>query len=382
MHKSILYALCFILFIIPFRNILGSYEPLIITFNIFSFGMICLSFISCISIVSLNTKYYFNYLDFFIILLCLIYFSSTIFSKNLIETGRLAYQFMFIPIISYFTIKSIVSSEKEYQIAMIAIIFGITLFSIIALFKTGMQGLRQCVLGINPIDIGTLSIFAIFNLYYTGWWKKRIGLISLVLNMLLLFISLSRAYFIGLFLSPFIFMLIRKGYSLIIFILLISITLFSTLLLTQNASFIKPHETTPDEFRTANRLTDISLWKRALYGRALTYQEGLMKFKKNIFFGTGIQIGKQNITIHNFHVEWLQYGGIIGYLAYLLVFLAWYKMTQPFGKQDFYCATHILTVTIVLLNSSTNGIMHGMMPHFIFISIGFAEARRKTLQQS
>jgi hypothetical protein len=40
----------------------------------------------------------------------------------------------------------------------------------------------------------------------------------------------------------------------------------------------------------------------------------------------------------------------------------------------------LCTVTLIILNSVTNGIMHGLMPDVAFLTMGFSETRRKIIE--
>jgi len=377
--KKSFYFLCLILLLFPFHKVLGSYEVFNITFNPYSFGMICLSLVAVFNNVLRNQRYGLNLIDIFIILLCLTFLCSTILSKDLIGTGRLAYTAIFIPVLSYFNIKSFIKSEKDYKLALAFFIAGIVLFAAVAPFLHGYKISRGTILLQHPIGIATLSVFAICSLFYSRLWRKKIGLIAFIMSSCLMLISLSRAYFAGLLVSPLLFKIFRRGNSLIVFLSFYAISLILILLLSFSSEHLKTKEVGLEERNTVERLINIDLWKYSLYKRSLSYQEGLNNFMKNYMFGTGLQITELIMTRHCFHIELLEYSGLIGYLLFFLLFYSYYAIHKDLAKVDLFCAAHLLIVILILLNSSTNGILHGVMPVVTFVTMGFAEARRKVI---
>ena len=125
---------------------------------------------------------------------------------------------------------------------------------------------------------------------------------------------------------------------------------------------------------------DINLWKEALYWRAFSYHEGIANFSSAPVFGVGLYKGEVYVTRHNFHVEWLEYGGIVGYLLYTGSFLLHFLSFSAYATFDRFIAINLLILLVILSNSFTNGFMHGIMPYIAFVIIGFNEARRKMIK--
>jgi hypothetical protein len=344
-------------------------------------GIILVSFLAVLKNLSPNHRYGFNIIDVFVALFCLSYFPSTILSHDLMGTGRLAFRFIFIPAVTYFTLKSLVTSEWEYKRLLILFLAAIGVFALTALLMVGLTGERGIIMGMPPIGSATLAVFAICNLVYSGWWRKKLGLAILLLSVLLIGMTLARAYFVGLLASPILYRLIRKGHAFILCIIFFPATLVATLFLTWNPSVLTPAATEFAARKSIERVTNIDFWKQALYNRALSYREGLSNFKKHPVFGTGLQVGDDVITRHNFHIEWLEYGGAVGYLVCLALFFSYYAAHRGVAQFDVFCAVNLCVVLLVLVNSLTNGLMHGLMPYMTLIGIGLAEARKKFIRR-
>jgi len=365
-------AFCLLLFLFPFREVTGQFEIFVVTVNPYSMGIVSLSIVAILSNVTAHGRYGFSVIDVFVILLCLTYFASTLLSKDIMQTGLMAFHAIFIPVVSYFVVKSFVISEQKYQAALKWLLAGIAFFSLLGLTMS-----RQSMLGIPPIGVATLAVFSICTLLFTELWKKKGGFTALVLTIMLFLTTLSRAYSVAILASPILFRFIRKLNALGVFSLFFVASLLVTLFITYNPHYFKPKGHDPRERGTINRILDVDVWKRAMYGRAFTYQDGIRKFEQSPFFGNGLQRGETCVTIHNFHVEWLQYGGFVGYLFYSLFFFSLYVTHNELAKKDLFSATNLSVIMVILVNCLTNGIMHGMMPHVIFIAAGFAESRKK-----
>jgi hypothetical protein len=371
------YILCLLLFLFPFQKVTGTVELSVVTFNPFTIGIVSLSFFALLKNLSPRHSFGFSVMDVLMIMFCLTYFASTILSDDILGSGRLAFRSVFIPVVSYFTIKSLVTSDKEYKWVLSSAIAGVASFAVIALVTVGLTGDRESILDIPPIGMATLAIFAICNLVFTKLWPKRIGLIAMAPCVLLLVMTLARAYLVGTLASPLVFRLIRKGHAFRLYALFFLGALALTLLISMYPNYITPGTKRIVGTKSYERVTDIDYWKHSLRGRAFSYREGLGTFRKNPVFGTGLQIGDVTVTRHNFHIEWLEYGGLVGYTICIVFFLSYPAIQKNVAMTDAFCAANLCVVILILLNSLTNGIMHGLMPHLAFISMGLAESRRR-----
>lgn len=366
------------LFLLPFAKVAGSVEIVIITFNPYTLGMVALAGFGVLIFFLPDSPYEINSIDGILGLYCLTYLISTLMSNNLIGSGRLAFHAIFIPVVSYFAIKTLITSEARYRAALLCLVAGIALYAVAGFAHAGIGVNRRYYLGRHPIDYATLAISALCVLGYGGWWRRPAGFLAGLASLVLLFSSLSRIYILGFLISPAIWIAIRKGGALLIYLGLFPLSLGLTLFLALNPSFFKTHVDPQKEHeqQSASRLTDFQQMRLALYHRAQAYEESYDRFRETPVFGHGLQVGGLNVTTHSFHMEWLEGGGVYGYVICSLLFFVYYARHAGPAREDRFCAVHLCAVTLVFFNSLTNGVMHGMMPYIIFIHIGFGEARR------
>lgn len=369
------------LFLLPFAKVAGSVEIVIITFNPYTLGMVALAGFGVLIFFLPDSPYEITGIDGFMGLFCLTYLVSTLLSDQLIGSGRLAFHAIFIPVVSYFAIKTLVTSEEKYRMALVCLVAGIALFAVAGFAHAGIGATRRYYLGRHPIGYATLAVTALCVLIYGGWWRRPAGLAGGLVSFLLLFSSLSRMYILGFLISPIIWVVIRKGGALLIYLGVFPISLGLTLFLALNPSVFKTHVDPEKEHeqQSLSRLTDFQQMRLALFHRAQAYEESYERFKEAPVFGHGLRIGGLNVTTHSFHMEWLEGGGIYGYVICSLLFFSYYARHAGPAREDRFCAVHLCAVTLVFFNSLTNGVMHGMMPYIIFIQIGFGEARRSCI---
>ncbi|MCK5503561.1 MAG: O-antigen ligase family protein [Thermodesulfovibrionia bacterium] len=379
--KKYTFLLCIVLFILPFHKSFFSVEIGIITFNPYSLGIIALLGIALGQHIfsSTDRKYNFNLVDIFVIFFCLTFLVSTYLSKDLLRSGHMAFKSIFLPVVSYFVVKTFIESKTEYIKVLFSLLAGIILFSILGLLLSGLTHQRQLILSQNPIGAATLVIVPIVTILYAKWWKNKVGLVSLIFCLLLLIITYSRIYYFAILISPILFLLIRKGHIFKLLLIFFPISLILALSLSVDPQLFRYKHIPQKELQTITRVFNIELYKKSFYHRAKQYNEGLKEFKKHPVLGSGIKRGRYNVTVHNFHIEWLEYGGIIGYLLSIGIFLSYFISHRELVIKDRLSATHFCLICIILMNCFTNGIMHGIMPYMIFILLGLAEARKKVL---
>nr|MDA3868644.1 hypothetical protein [Gammaproteobacteria bacterium] len=126
---------------------------------------------------------------------------------------------------------------------------------------------------------------------------------------------------------------------------------------------------------SAERLTNVDFLLGTIYGRALSYRGGIDSFLASPIFGNGLFRGEYMVTQHNFHVEWLQYGGMIGYILYAVVLISHAIRMRRSAQRDHWIAANLVTMILILANCVTNGLMHGVMPYVLFLLMGLNEAR-------
>ncbi len=378
-----MYLLYIVLFLFPFYKSTFSVEVGIITFNPYSIGIIALTLLAMAKNIFMTRKYGVNMVDIFFLLFCLSFFVSTLFSPNIVKSGSMAYRWVFLPVISYFVIKTFIEDEDQFMKALFFLLAGIVVFSILGLMDIGIAR-RHLILSMPPIGAATLAVFVLITIFYSGWWRKKIGFVSLVFSALLLIMTYSRIYFIAILISPLLFyLIIRRGHIIKLFVLLFPVSLILALGLSVNPKLFKPKFNPSEQAtRSISRVVDIRTYEKSIYNRGRQYKEGLHSFAKHPVIGTGIKHGKrQNVTTHNFHIEWLEYGGLLGYIFGFGIFASYFLIQRPYVTKDSFCAVNMCIISIVLMNCFFNGIMHGIMPYMIFIVMGLGEARRKIIEQ-
>lgn len=372
---------CLILAWLPFSRGVLQFEIGVITLNPYVMGMLGMGAV-VLGRVLTGWRYGFNRVDLMIILLCFTYLISTLFSPTLLQSGYLAFHGIFVPVISYFVVRGMITSEKQYKQALVFLLGGVTLFGLFAIFQFLATHERVSVLSMFFIDISTIAITAVLYLIYSRWWKTKVGFFSFVAAFGALLVSLSRMYLAVLLISNWLFGMLKRGKGGVLLNALLVITLVGTILVTYNAEFFRPTNYQKEMEFTTDRITSIEFLKGSIYGRALSYREGLETFFQHPFFGTGLNKGEHMVTLHNFHMEWLAYGGIIGYLFYGLLFFFHFRSASSLATTDRYCAINLLILSAILLNGVTNGFMHGMMPYVAFVVMGFNEARLRLAAQN
>lgn len=374
--------LCVLLAWLPFFKGFLQIQIGIVTFNPYALGMIMFALAAAVRVTVGRKRYGFTTTDAAIALLCLVFLVSTMFSDQLIRTGYLAFHALFIPVISYFALKAFVKSEQQYRQAVAFFVAGVAVFGLIAIIQFLSVHQRVSVLGIPFIGVATFTLSALLVIVYSGPPRSilKVGLAALL--FVAFFVTFSRAYLLYLLVTPILFRLIRRGHAAKLILGLFIASLSLTLLVAYNADRFRPTHFNQATVNTSKRLTSVSDWKAAIYGRAIDYRAGLETFLEHPLFGVGIQRGEYMVTQHDFQVEWLEYGGIVGYLLYTAVFLLHFSRLGRRANDDRMSAVGLLAILVIMGNSVTNGFMHGIMPYMVFLLMGLNEARLHFLPES
>ena len=371
--------LSFLLGVMPFSAGFLSFEVSIITLNPFTAGIISTFFFSSIRFPFKNDLRRYHLVDLIILLLCLSYLMTLfLFSNNIVSSGYIAFHALFVPVISYFTIRGAIFTKDELESLVFFFQLGLVVFCLCAVLKFIVELNRIYIFGQNPIGVSTLA-FALFC-YSINIDIKNIffRLCLILLSVFTILFSFSRVYILFLLFSPIMNRMNKKGFSLVVLLTIFIGTLLITLLIAFNAEMFKPKTTYHEAIQIENtigRVTNLDFLKATLYGRAITYREAFKKFLDAPIFGIGISKGERVITLHNFHLEWLQYGGFVGYLLYSSVILLHLKNIIKFIEKDSLIRANFLIIQVILVNSFANGIMHGLSPLILYIIIGINEVK-------
>lgn len=370
------YLLVIALSLLPFSNGLPKIELGIITFDFYMFALLFVLVISLFQSGAMIRRYRAGSTDYAIIALGIAYLVSTLNSPDILEAGYLAFHGLFLPFVSFYVIKSILVNEKSFRTVFYGFLVAILVFGVAELVVLLQTMERPMAFNVPAISGATLLIVpALFYLFYPKI-KKSIRYSALVLSMLAMLSTLARVYILYIVIAGLIHKRVKRGQGLLLTVLLIVGTLLVTLLLIEFSALLGEHQGVNQEGkRGLERLLNLDYWVYALQGRTYSFLEGLANFKNNILFGTGLYRGEINVTRHNFHIQWLEYGGLVGYVLYAAVFISHLSRVSKAACSDTYIAINITILLGILLNGFTNGFMHGLMPHIVFIIMGFSEAR-------
>lgn len=372
---------------LPFSVGLFIFEIGSITFTVYIIALLLLV-PSCFFNIYMNRKkYVFRWQDLMIVFVCMTFLISTVTSSQPVQSGYLAFHSIFVPVLGYFVIKSLITDERKYLVAYRLMLVGLVVFCFIAFIAFVREGMkaRVEVFSRDSIAIATFSIAGLVYFLYSGAWKRTIGLAGTLVCLAGLISSLSRGYVLFLLFSPLIERLVKGGRNLVLIIVFLIITFFGTVLLSTWPDIVKPQGNYSTKYEnTLERITNVNYWKTGLHGRLLYFRESLSAFTDSPAFGIGLrtQKGWGSTTVHNFHIEWLLYGGVFGYLLYALLFIFHFHDCQRYAKEDTFCAINLTTIVLIMINALANGLMHGVMPYIVFTMMGFNEARMKVSRNS
>lgn len=369
-----------ILSLFPFSFAFPTFEIGPVTFTLDMLGVLLgLPVILVYAFIKQN-RVRFGILEFIILLVCFSYGASALLSERPIESGYLALHGIILPALSFFFIANGINTPNEYDVAFKLMITGIVAFSAfvtISFFLAGMTK-RVDVFSRDSIAAATFALVPILFCLYGGVLKSKLWILPFLVCVTAFFAALSRGYLVFFSISPILYYAIRRGKAFTIIFLFIVSTLAGTLLLAYNPGYVEPSgRYEPRYENTLARVTEIDYWKSSLYGRLRAFRKSLNSFEDSPILGVGLKRQRTwgASTIHNFHIEWLSYGGIVGYILFFLIFVAHFYKAGPFAKYDRFCAINLMTILIILGNALMNGFLHGVMPYMTFIIFGFNEAR-------
>ncbi|SKA87705.1 O-antigen ligase like membrane protein [Paucidesulfovibrio gracilis DSM 16080] len=363
----------------PFSYQIFKVEVGIITFNPYSAGLLLFAGIAVLRLIFQRARLKLTLTDLFLAGVCVVYFIGTLRSPDVVDSGFLAFNFLFQPVVAYYVLRVMITNEEEYRSLLRYMVLGMLGFAVMAVAFWLQTGQRAIPLGTPAISTATLMAFGACLVMGSDVVPRKLRIPLALLCVAAMFLTFSRVFLVLSVLTPFCYLLIKKGKAITLFVAFFGASLLATFMLIIYAQFIEPDQTifTAEEYRTEQRLTNVENWKDALYGRVAQFQSGLSNFLEHPFLGLGLYRGPQVITQHNFHVEWLEYSGVVGYALYLFFLLSHAARMNRFAPLDHPIRWQLLATLLVLNNCLFNGIMHGFMPHVVFICMGLSEARSR-----
>lgn len=370
--------LCAALTWLPFSVGAVTFEVGLVTFTVYIAAIFLLAPVAISVNVFGSSPFGFRIIDILILLLCGSYLTSTLFARDPMGAGYLAVHAVFIPVMSYYVVKSLIRSENDYRWCILSLAGGFSVFCVVALvaFLLSGMGVRVRVLSRDAIAISTMSMTTLVVLTIaatTPLFFRGLGILAALGGLAA---SMARSYLVLLFVTPGIWRLVRSGHSTVLLAGFITVTLGGTLFLSTNSDLLVAKGWNPGHENGLERLTNIEYWKEGLHGRLLTFRESLRHFESAPIFGTGLRPPDElGSTVHNFHLEWLEYGGLMGYLLCVGILLAHFASARALANTDPWCAGNLTIILLLYANGLTNGMMHGLMPYLLFILLGLDEAR-------
>lgn len=389
--------LCLIVFSLPFSLGVLQVEIGIITFSPYTMGVIGALCVAFAGVLFGQLRFRPVPEDLLALLLGFSFLLSTLGAKDITEGGYLAFHGVFIPIVTYFVVKILVRTPEQYRKIIIAFVAGITVFALYGLIQFALQPQRLKILNMSSISAAALMTSALIVVFYSGWWRHVLGKLTVLLLLPALVTTFARGYLVLLLLTPLFYVVFRRGRGVMFISVMLIGSLIGTLIFSQMPGVFEPGNADRGAEQTAERLTDLDYWKQALYGRAIHYAEGLEKFAESPILGNGFHMGSDKqgvraIVWHNFHVEWLEYGGLMGYLLYILLLFVHFSGVSRRAKFYKLVAVNLTVMVTILLNGLTNSFTAGLSPYigFFFMALNRVsaqltseqnlEANRNTLQ--
>jgi hypothetical protein len=371
--------LCLIVASLPFSLGVLQTEVGVVTLNPYTLGIIGAGIFALSRVVLGTVRLRAGPEDLVVLLLGGTFLLSTLLAEDIIEAGFLAFHGVFIPIVTYFVIKTLVRRPDEYRKVLVAFVSGVTAFAAYGLIQFAQNPQRLYILDLPPISAAALMTAALIIIIYSDWWRRPVGLLAGLVLLASLITTFSRGYMVLLVLTPLFFRLFKRGHATKLIAGMLAASLVGTLLFVKSYELFYVEELSREKEQTAERVTDLQYWMASLYGRARYYSIGLEEFGKSPIVGNGFHKGFEQaegpaVVWHNFHVEWLEYGGLLAWLLYVSVLIAHYRGTSRSGRPHPAVAVNLTIIFTILLNGLTNSFTAGISPTLGFLFMGLNRA--------
>lgn len=375
--------LCLIVASLPFSMGVLQFEVGIVTLNPYTLGITAAGLVAIIGCAMGAFRFRGGAEDVVIALLGASFLLSTLRAPDIVEAGYLAFHGVFIPIATYFAVKTLIRTTEEYHKVLVSFVAGATGFALYGLVQFLQNPQRLFVLDLPPISAAALMTAALIVVIYFDWWRRPLGLVSAFALFAGLLATFSRGYLVLLLLTPLFFRMFRRGHATKAMVGMLAASLVGTLLLVQSYEMfqVRVAEQEQKQEQTAQRITEVEFWMSSLYGRARYYALGLEEFAKSPIIGNGFHKGFASrdgaaVVWHNFHVEWLEYGGIAAYLLYAAVFILHFRGVARAARYQPAFAVNLTVLFTILVNGLTNSFTAGISPTLGFLFMALDRALR------
>lgn len=360
--------------LLPFRNMI-KFSFLSIGVNIADAILILLLILLTIKgnlIIAYSKRYlwYYGVLLFYLL-------SLVLFGDNLVSGFYLYYNYLLIPLLYYLVFSSL-NITRLFKPMLYGLFTGVSIFSVFVYEALSQNDfLRSTVLGTSYIDV---SLIGLMLVYFTlaldlGKWKKRA---FLGLGFLVMVSQMPRFFLLAVVIFPFLFTEKRlsKAHQYFAAVTLVSaVVLFITVELTDFGEGSN-RELTVEQHNSLTRFSDREVLLQNVLVRVASFDQDIERFKQNVIYGAGLKKGEHHITPHNYVIEWLLYGGIIGFGLFFLLFYESFQYGS--SKIDRFSKYLLLLSLIVVFNGLFNGVLHGLAPTAIWMTFGILHSYQKS----
>lgn len=362
-------SLLFVAF--PYSRGFFQFEIANVTFSPFSFGCLLIGFYLFIKFLTGNAKLKITAFDFVYIALIAFYTITTMTAHNFSKTGYLYLHGLIIPFICYYIVRlSNFNADQLYGLWSHFTFSALVFMSLFVVYSLASPG-RSLFLRMTPIDIATLS-YAFVSYYYFNKGKK-FGRFFLFISIIALILTFSRTYIVCLVLLPLFKRYLTSRNAVFLTHCFFIVSLLFTVIVSVQVDVNIMDSVSKDEYvaneKNQGRLYSADNWKRAFLGRFRSFAFALEDIKENPMLGAGLDFGNKSST-HNFHLEWLQSSGIVGYVLFYLLFILFFRRLSPFLNTDPFAKCIYVTIIVVFINGLMNGVLHGIMPKLNMILMG------------
>ncbi len=381
--------LCLVVFSLPFSLGILQIEVGEVTLNPFTIGITLAALVAIFAIAFQIVRVRFAADDILVVLLAGSFLLSTLLAADVMAAGFLAFHGVFIPVMTYFALRILVRTPDFYRKVIVSYVAGVTAFALYGLATFIENPQRLYVLNVPPISAAAMMTGALIVVGYSGWWRRKLGLVAGLVLLAGLAATFSRGYLLLLLLTPFVFGYIRRGGAGRLMTTMLAASLLGTLLFVQSYEMFYVEVENREQEQTAERMTQVEFWLSSLYGRAKYYAVGLEQFTHSPIVGNGFHENfvteeSRAVVWHNFHVEWLEYGGILAYLLYASVLITHFRSIARLARAHRAAAVNLTIVFTILVNGLTNSFTAGLSPvlGFLFLALnrsfaGFGPAQRE-----
>lgn len=371
-------SLCLIVFCLPFSLGVLPIEIGVVTLNPYTIGISAAALLGVGGIAFGSIRYRSAPEDLVVLLLGVTFLLSTLLARDIIDAGFLAFHAIFIPIETYFVLRTLVRTPDQYRKVLVAFAAGATAFALYGLVDFAQNPQRLRVFDLPPISAAAVITAGLIVLLYSDWWRKPVGFLASLTLFAGLLTTFSRGYMVLLLLTPIFFRILRRDLATKLIVAMLVTSLLGTLLLVSSYEMFYVRNVNLEQEQTAERMTDLQFWMTSLYGRARLYSVGLEEFASSPIFGNGfhrfaIREGRAVIW-HNFHVEWLEYGGLVGYLLYVALLIFHFRGVSRAARSHRAVAVNLTVVFTILVNGLTNSFTAGISPVLGFLFMGLNRA--------